>query len=253
MWYYFQYLRTYLIIKRKQWLDKMSGMKGLDYTAFVILCEPRSGSTLLHTYLNSHSQVISYGEVLRMELEKTSQPKKADPLSDIVFTSHAKQIKAVGLKLFYSYVDDPDYARSFDQLVARKDVKVIHLVRKNLLELYVSLKTAEQTNVWSATRPSAKVTPITVDVDDYSKFIATHKRQETRMADLFKDHTMLTISYDDLAQAPEQTLLTVQKFLGVQPQNLFTLLARQSQGTLASRISNYAEVQAFVNNLKSNE
>jgi LPS sulfotransferase NodH len=195
MRYYFQYLRTYLIIKRKQLLNKISLAKGYDYTAFVILCEPRSGSTLLHTYLNSHTQVLSYGEVLRMQLEKEPQSGVRDKLiSDLVFKPHARQIKAVGLKLFYEYVDHPDYRDSFNQIVQRKDVKVIHLIRKNLLELYVSLKTAEQTNVWSTTQTSANTIQIKVDVDDYSKFIESHRQHQALFSDLFKDHTILKVS-----------------------------------------------------------
>jgi LPS sulfotransferase NodH len=250
MRYYLQYLRTYLIIKRKQLLNKITRAKGYDYTAFVILCEPRSGSTLLHTYLNSHTQVLSYGEVLRMVLEKGK--KSNNVVSDKVFKPYGRQIKAVGLKLFYEYVDHPDYRDSFSQIVQRKDVKVIHLVRKNLLELYVSLKTAEQTNVWSTTKPSKQTVPIQVDVDDCQKFVALHQQHQTLFTDLFKNHAVLEVAYEELAEYPQQTLLTVQTFLGVEPQNLFTLLTKQSHGSVSTRISNYAEVEARLNPIHVN-
>lgn len=250
MRYYFQYLRTYLIIKRKQLLNKISVAKGKHYSAFALLCEPRSGSTLLHTYLNSHPQVLSYGEVLRMELEKGNRSNNI--VSDIIFKPHAPQIKAVGLKLFYEYVDHPDYRDSFSQIVERKDVKVIHLVRKNLLELYVSLKTAEQTNVWSATQLSKQTVAIQVDFDDYQKFVALHQQHQTLFTDLFRNHAVIKVTYEELVEYPQQTLLTVQKFLGVEPQNLFTLLMKQSHGPVSTRISNYAEVEARLNSIHVN-
>ena len=250
MRYYFQYLRTYLIIKRKQLLNAISLAKRNDYTAFALLCEPRSGSTLLHTYLNAHTQVLSYGEVLRMEREKGNKTNTL--VSDLVFRPHARQIKAVGLKLFYEYVDHLDYRDSFVQIVQRKDVKIIHLVRNNLLELYVSLKTAEQTNVWSTTQPSGKSIPIQVDVNDYQKFVSLHRQHQAHFIELFTDHAVLTVTYEALAEYPQQTLLTVQKFLGVEPQNLFTLLTKQSHGPVSARISNYAEVEARLNAIHVN-
>jgi LPS sulfotransferase NodH len=250
MRYYLQYLRTYLIIKRKQLLTKLSLNKGNAYTPFVILCDPRSGSTLLHTYLNSHTQVLSYGEVLRMELEKGTRSDNL--ISDKVFKPHAPQIKAVGLKLFYEYKDHPDYRHSFNQIVQRKEVKVIHLIRKNLLGLYVSLKTAEQTKVWSATqRKTPEQIQITINIEDYLTFVEMHRKHRTLCQDLFRQHDTLNMSYEDLAESPQHTLISVQQFLSVDPQKLFTLLAKQGNGPVAARISNYAEIESRLSSLVS--
>lgn len=58
MYNYLLHLRTYLIIKRKQLSNAVSRQKGRGYTPFAILCEPRTGSTLLHTYLKDRKSVV---------------------------------------------------------------------------------------------------------------------------------------------------------------------------------------------------
>src|SRR5688572_9500988 len=105
MYNYYLHLRTYLIIKKKELLNYVRS-KGHHYTSFVILCEPRTGSTLLHTFLNFHPNIRSYGEILRELVEKNNN-LNLNVLNANIFKPHAKHLQAVGLKLFYFYFDHP--------------------------------------------------------------------------------------------------------------------------------------------------
>ena len=246
MYNYFLHARTYLIIKGKQWREALSRTKDYSYTSFVILCAPRSGSTLLHTYLNFHSHIKSYGEVLREYFESNNLEKESENLVErLVFKPHSTNCKAVGLKIFYEYYQQQSYAASFQKVVNRKDVKIIHLIRKDILKLYVSLKIAEKTNIWSTGRSSVhnNADQITIDAADYLKFRKEYLQHQQLFTSLFQDHAILEISYEELAEHPDVVLKNLQQFLGVKPQQLKTLLKKQNQDDVRTHVTNYDEVQ----------
>ncbi|MFD1001721.1 sulfotransferase [Ohtaekwangia kribbensis] len=249
MHHYFQYLRTYLIIKRKQLLNAFSFSKSKSYIPFVILSEPRSGSTMLHTYLNSHTQIKSYGEVLRENIEANAIATETAPyIESLAFKPHATALKAIGLKLFYEYYEDARYSNSFNYVINRKDVKIIYLIRRDILKVYVSLKIAQKTNVWSSIK-SAENEPrpkIAIDRNDYIQFREEHLRHRRLFVTLLKDHPLLEVAYEDLVQNPQPVLKSIQQFLGVKPKALFTLLKQQNPGSVESMITNYDEVKDIV-------
>jgi LPS sulfotransferase NodH len=249
MHYYIQYLYTYLIIKRKQLMNAFSFSRSTNYTSFAILCEPRSGSTMLHTYLNSHPQIKSYGEVLRRNTEDLAIVKETNSrIATLAFKPHTRALKAIGLKLFYEYYEDPRYASSFQEILHRRDVKIIHLVRHDTLKVYVSLKIAQKTNKWSSVKSAGNESrpKITIDRDDYIQFREQHLRHRRLFAMLLKDHPLLEVAYEDLVQNPRPILNSIQQFLGVKPKALFTLLKQQNPGSVASLITNYDEVKDIV-------
>jgi LPS sulfotransferase NodH len=213
----------------------------------VILSAPRSGSTLLHTYLNFHSHIKSYGEVLREYFEgNNSEKNSVNIVERLVFKPHSTNCKAVGLKIFYEYYKQhPYYAACFQEVLIKKDVKIIHLIRKDILKLYVSLKIAEKTNVWSTGKSSTQhnADQITIDLTDYLQFRAEYQQHQQLFTSLFQDHAVLEISYEDLAQHPDVVLKNVQQFLGVKPQQLKTLLKKQNQDNVKTHVTNYDEVQ----------
>ncbi|HEY8935215.1 MAG TPA: Stf0 family sulfotransferase [Cyclobacteriaceae bacterium] len=247
MYNYFLHVHTYLIIKRKQWVEALSRTKNYSYTPFVILCAPRSGSTLLHTCLNFHPHIKSYGEILREHFESNNIDKNVTGLvKRLAFKPHSVNCKAVGLKVFYEYYNQSHYAACFQEVVDRKDVKIIHLIRKDILKLYVSLKIAERTNVWSTGKTSTHergVDQITIDTADYLQFRNEYWQHQQLFTNMFQDHAMLEISYEALAEHPDDVLKHVQQFLGVKPQQLKTLLKKQSKDDVKMHITNYDEVQ----------
>lgn len=243
MWQYFQYIKTYLIIKRKYWIDRLSRKKGKHYVPFVILCEPRSGSTLLHTYLNSHSQIISFGEVLREEAERSNQNPNEEFIDRVIFKPHAGKLKAIGLKLFYEYYESDVYRKCFEVIIQQPNIRIIHLIRNNTLQTYVSLKLAQATHVWSAINKSGENLSIEIDTSDYKNFVESHRKHLTLFSKLFSQHEMLTISYEDLVNDTSETLRSIQRFLKVDEQSLFSLLKKQNVRPLEKIVSNYRDIE----------
>lgn len=244
---YLLHLRTYLIIKRKRIANALSFHKTNDYIPFVILSEPRSGSTLLHTYLNYHPHIQSYGEVLRENLE-VKKMNVIDPLQSFVFKPHPTKLKAIGLKLFYYYYDSPIYTNCFKQTIQNTNIKIIHLIRTDVLALYVSLKMAQHTNRWSSVTSSGKHHhQLNVNIGDFRKFLQTYLQHQQDFKILFQYHNLLIITYEDMVNNPDSVLKNVQEFLGVIPRPLFSMLKKQNLKPIQSFVINYEEVKSMIN------
>ncbi len=50
--------------RKKQLLNALPFYSYTGYTPFLIMGHPRTGTSLLHTYLNAHSGILSLNEVL---------------------------------------------------------------------------------------------------------------------------------------------------------------------------------------------
>lgn len=222
---WWNYLKTWFIVTRKRILRLLDQSKGEDYTKFAIICAPRSGSTMLHTYLNSHPAILSHGEIIRIKLE---QGVKEVSTREYIFMPISKRIKAVGVKLFYEYEGKEGYDLPFREVLSDESIKVIHLIRKDLRKQYESLKRARDSGVWSSTLKPKEQQPIEIPEEEYKQ----HEQMQTMViksiTDRLRGHDIFETTYEELTDDPKNVLNKVQKFLGVEPRPLYTLLQKQS-------------------------
>lgn len=143
---------------------------GRDYVRFIVLSQPRTGSTLLAQSLNSHPAARCFGEIFNTKVsfihyqqwgyDQHSADDKAlrarapaEFLRERIFPPRLEGVRAVGFKLMY---EDP---QAFDGLteLLRDDVglHVLHLRRRNLLRVLVSYKIVEETGVVFQGDPAA--------------------------------------------------------------------------------------------------
>ncbi len=193
----------------------------------MIVCAPRSGSTWLHTLLNSHPQIISHGEILR-ETYEVNANTQLPSIDKIVFHPHHKSIQAVGLKLFYEYESNEAYQKSFSEIVKDKTVCIIHLVREDKPSQFKSLKRAEATQQWSSGKTTNQIPIISIDPVDLMNYQGNLFKSEQQINELFQHHPILKIKYEDLLSDQENILTKIQNFLNVEPRKLFSLLKKQS-------------------------
>lgn len=213
----FSYLKTAALQRYKRLLiNILPGTK--SYQRFIILSAPRSGSTLLHTYLNSSINVHSLGEQPWRDLEKGIQIN--------YFNTYPHIIHAVGFKVFYQFSEDAPYNGLYRQLVEKKDLLVIHLVRENTLEQYISEKLAWQKREWTL-KEAASMEKINLDLQDFEAFSAQYKAQQSQCLEDFKNHQLFTLSYESLIEDTHPVLEQVQDFLEVPKKKLFTVLKKQ--------------------------
>lgn len=234
------YLKAWAVLKRKS-LYKFFYPTWENYTSFAIICTSRTGSTWLHTLLNSHPNIISKGEIINFYHKKGLAPN----LDELIFHLYPKPIQAVGLKVFYGD-ESTQYNKYLSELLSKQEVKIILLTRESKLAQYASLKQSEQNWEWSKTRTGKKEKKITLDVSAYNDFKDERIKANQEISKQFKSHAVLQINYEVLLEKHEQTLLEIQKFLDVTPKHLFSALERQSSGALQDRIENWTDFEELI-------
>jgi LPS sulfotransferase NodH len=153
-------------------------------TPFVILATPRSGSTWLADTLDAHPAIASYGELFisraNHKLYKDSdyeffysyyseRSKRWEPITRAywsirylnAFYASRPGLEAIGCKLTYGQFRARPWLVAY--LVLRR-IRVVHLVRENLLDVILSLESAEARHEYHALRPD-KVQDISVTLD----------------------------------------------------------------------------------------
>ena len=204
---------------------------------FLISCAARSGSTMLCTLIGSHPQALCHHEVFaqggpvpvfgayanrrkasaefdkRLRNYRDTEPQRF--LYDIVFDPQRRS--CVGFKLKTDEVFQPAFQTVRDLVAADRDIKIIHLIRRNLIDQYVSHRVVESTGVLFL-RPNDKrpeVQPFTVDIEHFSAFVVDVINRQRAANKLYLEHRNFTITYEDIV-APESTILDdLQAFLGI--------------------------------------
>ncbi len=236
-----------------------------SYQPFVILGTPRTGSTLLYSYLNSHPDILClrgvygstnkinfgkyYGELPEEyqseELIKLRNERPVEFLDSYVFKNYSKPFKAIGFKYFYEH---DKHLKNKNELVnyfeANSNIKFVHLKRDNLLGALFSYKRALAQQQWTIADPDFKTIISIQECSDYFQNILSNQK---RFDTLFPERT-LQVKYDNLINEAEQTLKTVQQFIGVEVMNLTTETKKNKEIKLSEFIINYYELKTHFKN-----
>ena len=233
------------------------------YQKYIILTFPRTGSNHLVSYLRSHNQIISFAELFQRSqvwfnydgyprynsetLISYRNKNVVDFLNNMIFRKFAQEISAVGFKLFY---DQPAHIPGgeiiLNYLKNLKDLKIIHLKRKNVFRAYVSLKVALKTNEWvvygktNSKLPNSEINPTYENCLFFFKFV---KENMKFYESFFKDSHHLEIFYEDLVGNPKIALSKIQEFLNVEQFDLKSLCKKQASASLPSYVSNFFELK----------
>jgi len=238
-----------------------------DYTRFIILGRSRSGSNFLRSLLNAHSQVTVFGEIFQSArgqdvrsiawaLPGYSQSARvlalfrSDParfLETQVFHRFPPSTRAVGFKIFYYHAHEPAWEPAWTYLRAHREIHVIHIRRRNILETHLSRKRAILSDQWVKTSrhdPDAPLPPILLDYEECLADFVQTRAWETEYDRLFADHPKIEVVYEDLAADYRAEIARVQAFLEVDPEPVAPQTFKQSRQLLSQSIANYAELKA---------
>ena len=234
----------------------------LDYCKFIILGTARSGTTFLRSLLNSHSEVIAFGELFREDsdigwdlppyqkhlqnqrLKKLFQHDPSRFLEDAVFKGYSNQVSAVGFKIFYYQAQEYPQKAVWNFLKEDKSIKVIHLKRINMFKTFVSLKRAFETNRWCNTtgRDEDNVS-ISIDYNEcLQHFIWTSKKQQ-EYDDLFQAHPKIEVFYETLCKNCGNEMKMIQDFLDIDYEPTRASIYKQSSRSSSEIVSNYFELK----------
>ena len=203
-------------------------------------------------------------------------------LRERIYCRHPDEVEAVGFKLLVF-----GQAGSFDGLLPHlaedRQIRVLYLRRRNVLKRLVSLKLAMATGVWAdlpkpgltpamvlraarrplraatklpkilqRAKPRPKVVRPRVSVSEEELFgaIIGARQNAAHYHDLFRDHTILELFYEDLVEQQDETFRQAQEFLGVEPGPLEVALRKQNPEPLPELLSNYDELFEAYRNSK---
>ena len=233
-----------------------------DYQRFIILGTGRTGSNFLQSLLNSHSQIVAFGEIFQsydaIRWDYVSYPLEAprhqlslcqrDPIRFVethVFARFPKEISAVGFRLFYSHAQHPSQRCLWPHLRDCKDLKIIHLKRRNVLRRYLSHRVAKESGRWRVLsgQTGGDTVSVRLDYDDCLQWFTKTREQEQKHDVLFADHDMIDLFYKDLSRDYAGEMRRVQQFLGVEYQQVIPATHKQAKRPLSAAISNYHELK----------
>lgn len=205
---------------------------------FVICCAARTGSTYLVHLLRSNPEILCHGEVIGLSMVGAlvgsyAEKRKDSPefelalhkklienpelfLYDNIFDSQDR--KVVGFKFKTDELFDPDYARYQEALGADQEIKVIHLVRKNLLDQYISHQVVlNQTGVTllHSNEVAPEIRPFTCDITHAIAYFEDVVQRELLSEKFYAGHRSISVSYEGLQEKSSGDREAIQKFLGV--------------------------------------
>ncbi len=241
---------------------------------FILLGHGRSGSTLVVRSLQRHPNVLMGSEHFHAEQEErhryyhelnggypADRPQQryyldgedgSEFLRDHVFHERGPgDLRAVGFKMFYLHArENPQVKTAWDYLIENKDVRVIHLRRRNLFESFVSLKVAFITREWNRqrdARPTAEP-PTGLEIDpreceDYCNRATAYRRWADER---FAAHPRLEVEYErDVCGRFASAMEDIYGFLGLPNEPAEPLLVKLASRHPREQVSNYDELKEY--------
>ena len=241
---------------------------------FVLIAHERSGSTLLWRSLADHRNICMYGELFHdEEAERKRTFRAGDPernlfyggryyrdgengahflRTTVFYDPEWKILRAIGFKLFYQQARKDLSAKStWHYLLEDKQVHIVHLWRRNLLECYLSQQLAIRTNVWvrlrnGRARRSLNLKSFSLDpkaCEWYFREITAYRRWASLS---FRSHPLLEIEYErDVCGRFQEMMSDIYNHLKVPRKRARKFLEKQARYKPAEQLSNYEELKEY--------
>lgn len=224
-------------------------------TRFCILTYGRTGSRMLKGLLDSHTMVRCHGELFGENMSSLAAPgsdahrelqreRAADPAGFLERRAFDPGgARAVGVKILYRQLFG-QWGGLLEALKRDRQVRVIHLIRGNGIKRFMSEQAIRFTGVHEVpadcTPPA--IDPIAVHVPDLLASLAVIERESGAVRELFREHPLMEVTYEDLVGQPDHALARVQEFLGVPVERLAVNVRKVLPDDLRAVIANLDEV-----------
>jgi len=219
-------------------------------TRFVLFSRGRTGSKLLVQLLNSHPAVRCEGEVLNGFFwgaigQRLLLPLcKRQPLPLLYYRAARSGAQAWGCKLFANQCSQP---RQVVTGLARRDWRIVHLWRRDLLSQALSLEVARATGRWhrQLNRPEG-ATGVVLDPEAVRLSVAEMLVQHERYQQLLQGIPHREVIYEDHLADPlrrDHAMRELLAWLGLPDAPLTTTLATTWEQPYCELVTNYAEIE----------
>jgi LPS sulfotransferase NodH len=232
---------------------------------FIVLSGPRSGSNLLRDCLNQHQSIRCFGEIFKTRPIQKKRWERLSagglPLTKELARLHQTDVVAfwkmllekyrvdrpiVGAKLFYEHrPGDPLW-----QYFASSRTPILHLVREDLIDSYLSLKLAKNSWAWKqeqgAERPVEYSRQVAINLRRFRKYCRLSRQAFNSGKELFKDNPYLRVTYAALANDRVKTMSAVYSFLGLPNRETSPRLTKQLSRPREEVVTNWDKVAAYI-------
>jgi len=233
-------------------------------TNLVIFSRGRTGSNLLLSLLRSHPQISHHGEIVgESYLQHDFIRDEINKMGVVPYFEWATRRmlaeRVVGVKFLY-YQLEPEYARRWNVpdipsllpvLEQRKDLRIIHLKRRNLLATLASWKLAQKTRRWrqpgsgqeSHRGSTDGAIRVNLSYDECRDEFAQTEEWQRYYDSAFAEHPFVEMYYEDLVADRRGEMARALGLLGLEDRDLQSPLRKQNTRRLEDVVENFAELR----------
>lgn len=230
---------------RREWLFFLGLLIGSKtHVKLAIVTRSRSGSNMLCSFLESHPQAFVWREIFRRPQYFTPQLTYR-----LINSSYLGRYRVVAFKVFY-YHRVPDLF--WEQLVADERIHIIHLIRPNYLDTYVSRRQAMASQQWESferekIRPTES-SAIQVDIADLMAFLEENEQLIASFVSKTQGRrNLLTLTFEQVARDEGRALIAEFLKSHLDPSGFGAIRnTKQGASNLEKRIINYEEVKQAI-------
>ncbi|NWH03705.1 sulfotransferase family protein [Desulfobacter latus] len=234
---------------------------------FVVAGIQRTGTTLIRTTLDKHSQCRCFGETFlfkkgrggklegsyrrfinqnkyrRLLAHYLSRKKLVDEYLSSFFDKY-QEYEAVGFKVMGTQVKQFPSIISYCQ---EKNIKVIFVIRENYLRTYLSRLSLQQNRIPHSNKKIA-VKKVKVPVRSLIAKLKKIQKESLWPERAFSGNPIIKVTYEDFVSNKTKELERIFNFLSVEPQaEIESDLVKVNPNNLQDYVVNYEEVKNRLN------
>jgi LPS sulfotransferase NodH len=163
-----------------------------------------------------------------------------------------RNIRCYGFKLFYDHARFDQYsATAWDYILSHHEIKIIHLIRRNLLHALISREIALRTQQWHRLIEDANplpppLPPFALDPEMCRRYFEQIVTWRTWADEAFAKHPVLTVQYEtELCTHFEATASRVFEFLGSMQWYSRPGMVKQQAIPASQQLSNFEQLREF--------
>jgi LPS sulfotransferase NodH len=148
-------------------------------------------------------------------------------------------VTATGLKISYNQIEKYPAIATW---INERDIRIVHLVRKNILKTVLSLETAKRRGLSHATH-EVELVKVQLNPNKLKRNLIRRTKQVDRFRNMFVNKPYLEIAYEDLVANQNGITQNVLQFLDIDDfVTLQTDLVKLNPDTIQDIVENYDEV-----------
>lgn len=205
----------------------------------IILTQIRSGTQMLLSALQSHSQVniCSWPDSSDNKWAFLDSFIAQCGKTNIVVchqwsSGHLRQTLDIDQELFYSHI-------------GARFQKIILLNRVNRLRSFLSFKIAAQ-SVFAVNEPRKEEIKVTIDLPEFLSFVTSTWVLRREIEGYFAEKSVKSLSYEDLIKNWGKANKDIQKYVGLKRERIQPTTYRQEYRKIRDIVTNYKDLSKFL-------